>query len=259
MFPILIQFNGFAIHTYGVFVALGVLSGIFLARYEARRLGLDADRVLDLCFYIIVAAIVGSRLFYVATHLDYFMARPLEIFMIWNGGLVFYGGFIGAALVVLIYLWVYRLPLGKTSDIAGLSLPLGHFLGRIGCFFAGCCYGQACELPWAITFTHAKSLAPLNVALHPTQLYHSFSNLFIFLVLFSLRRRKRFDGQIFWLYILFYGVARSVIEFFRGDFRGATVFDMFSISQGIGISSAVVAIVMLIILSRRTQSLDKNG
>jgi len=259
MFPILIQFNGFAIHTYGVFVALGVLSGIFFARYEARRLGLDADRVLDLCFYIIVAAIVGSRLFYVATHLDYFMAKPFEIFMIWNGGLVFYGGFIGAALVVLIYLWIYRLPLGKTADIAGLALPLGHFFGRIGCFFAGCCYGKACALPWAITFTHPKSLAPLNVALHPTQLYHSFTNLLIFLALFFLRRRKRFDGQIFWLYILFYGVARSVIEVFRGDYRGVTVFDMFSISQIFGIGSAVVAMLMLIILFIQSRASDENG
>ncbi len=258
MFPILIQFNGFALHTYGVFVALGVLSGIFFARYEARRLGLDADKILDLCFYIILAAIAGSRLFYVATHISYFMAHPIEIFTIWNGGLVFYGGFIGAALVVLIYLWLYRLPLGKTADIAGLSLPLGHFFGRIGCLFAGCCYGRACELPWAITFTHPESLAPLNVVLHPTQLYHSAANLLIFLVLFFLRRGKRFDGQIFWLYVLFYGAARSAIEIFRGDYRGAMVLDVFSVSQVIGIGSVVVALIMLTILSKKAKASDKN-
>lgn len=259
MFPILFQINGFTIHTYGVFVALGVLVGIFFAKYEARRLELDDEKVLDLCFYIVVAAIVGSRIFYVATHFSYFMSRPLDIFMLWKGGLVFYGGFIGAVIVAVLHLWVYRLPLGKIADIAGLVLPLGHFIGRIGCFCAGCCYGKACEMPWAITFSHPESLAPLNVPLHPTELYHSFSNFLIFLTLFLLRRVKRFDGQVFWLYILFYGVARSVIEVFRGDYRGVTVLGMFSISQIIGIGSAIVAIAMLIILSKRAKTLNKHG
>ena len=253
MFPVIFQFNGFAIHTYGVFVALGVLTGIFFARYEARRLQIDDDKVMDLCFYIIVAAIVGSRLFYVATHFSYFWSNPLEVFKIWNGGLVFYGGFIGAAIVVILYLKVHRFPLGKIADIAGLTLPLGHFLGRVGCFFAGCCYGKVCELPWAVTFTHPQSLAPLHMALHPTQLYHSLANLLIFLFLFFLRRIKSFDGQVFWLYILCYGVARSTIELFRGDYRGATVLETFSISQVIGIGSAIVAVAMLIILSKRAK------
>ncbi len=259
MFPVLFRINGFAIHTYGVFVAIGVLTGIFMARYEARRLDLDDEKVLDLCFYIVLAAIVGSRLFYVATNFSYFISRPLEIFMLWNGGLVFYGGFIGAAIVVIVYLWIYRLPLGKILDIAGLVLPLGHSIGRIGCLCAGCCYGKACEMPWAITFTHPESLAPLNVPLHPTELYHSLTNFLIFLTLFFLRRVKRYDGQIFWLYILFYGMARSVIGIFRGDYRGPAVLGMFSVSQVIGIGSVIVALAMLVILSMRAQKSDQHG
>lgn len=254
MFPVLFQINGFAVHTYGFFIAVGVLAGIFLARREARRLQIDEEKILDLCFYIIVAAILGSRLFYVATHPAYFSSHPLEIFKIWSGGLVFYGGFIAAALVVIAYLRRHKLPLGKVSDIAGLSLPLGHFFGRIGCFFAGCCYGKTCQLPWAVSFSHPESLAPLHSSLHPTQLYHAAGNLLIFLSLFLFRRYKRYDGQVFWLYILFYGIIRSVIEIFRGDYRGSILLGIFSLSQVIGIVSALVALTMLLILSRRANT-----
>lgn len=254
MFPVLFDFGPFTIHTYGFFVALGLLAGIFLAGREARRLDLDSDKIIDMCFYIVVAAIVGSRLLFVIQNPDTFRVAPLEAFKIWKGGLVFYGGFAGALVVVLIYLMVYRLPLGKVADIAALSVPLGHFIGRIGCFFAGCCYGKTCNFPWALTFRHPEALAPLHVPLHPTQLYESGANLMIFLVLFFSRHRKKYHGQLFWIYVLLYGVIRSFIEMFRGDFRGTDVFGILSVSQAIGISLAVVAVVMLIILRKRTLS-----
>ncbi len=259
MFPILLEIGGFRVHTYGFFVALGVLAGILFARHEARKLKVSDERVLDLCFFIILAAIAGSRLFYAATNLSYYTSHPLEIFMIWKGGLVFYGGFAGAAAAVLVYLRLYRLPLGKCADIAGISLPLGHFIGRIGCFCAGCCYGRPCELPWAVTFTNPDSLAPLDVPLHPTQLYHCFGNLFIFAVLFLIRRRKSFDGQVFWVYVLLYGTIRSVIEIYRGDFRGPEIMGVLSVSQAMGAASALAAAVMLAVLSKKTRSSAKNG
>ncbi|MFO7838841.1 MAG: prolipoprotein diacylglyceryl transferase [Desulfosalsimonadaceae bacterium] len=258
MHPVVFQINEFAIHTYGLFVALGVLAGVFFAKFEARRTGLAEEKILDLCFYIIMAAIVASRIFYVATFPSHFISHPLEIFMIWKGGLVFYGGFIGAVAAALLYVRIQHLPLGKCADIAGLSIPLGHFLGRLGCFFAGCCYGKACDLPWAVTFSHPESLAPLHTAIHPTQLYHSAGNLAIFLLLFSMRRKKRFDGQIFWLYVLLYGIVRSVIEVFRGDARGGMIPGSLSVSQGIGLSLAAVAAFVLLILWKRKKSLTDH-
>ncbi|MBC2716688.1 MAG: prolipoprotein diacylglyceryl transferase [Desulfobacteraceae bacterium] len=252
MYPVLLKFGELiTIHTYGFFIALAVLAGMFIARYEAKRLGIDPDKVVDACFYVVVAAIVGSRLLYVFTNIEFFMSAPLEVFKIWNGGLVFYGGFIASAAVLIAYLKIYRLPLGKMADIAALALPLGHSLGRIGCFFAGCCYGKICHQPWAITFRHPDSLAPVFVPLHPTQLYSSGSNFFIFLLIFFFRRFKKYDGQLFWIYFAFYGINRSIIEVFRGDFRGTTVFNTFSISQVIGLSSALIAVIMLIILGRK--------
>lgn len=251
MHPVLFEFGGLTVHTYGFFVALGVLAGIFLARQESIRLGMDADRVVDVCFYIVIAAIVGSRLFYVFTNIKFFIASPVEIFKIWNGGLVFYGGFIGAIMVMIVFIKRYRLDLGKFCDVGAVSLPLGHFLGRIGCFFAGCCYGKTCDLPWDIVFQHPDSLAPLNIALHPTQIYSSISNLIIFLFLFFYRTRKSFDGQLFWIYVIFYGINRSIIELFRGDYRGGDIFGLLSISQTIGIMSVVIAVIMLVILGRK--------
>ncbi|MFP3981610.1 MAG: prolipoprotein diacylglyceryl transferase [Desulfobacterales bacterium] len=255
MFPVIFQFGDFTVYTYGFFVAVGVLAAIFFARYEAGRVGVDPDRIIDLCFYLVIAAILGSRLFFVALNLDYFMAAPLDIFKIWGGGLVFYGGFIAAFATALALIQAYRLPLGKTADIAALALPLGHFLGRLGCFSAGCCYGDTCELPWAVSFAHPESLAPLHTPLHPTQLYSAAANLFIFLVLFAFRKRKRFDGQLLLFYLALYGVLRSIVEIFRGDDRGAHIFNIFSVSQVLGLSVAFFSIVVLVMIRR---SMSKN-
>jgi len=254
MYPTLINLGMFSIHTYGLFIAIGFLAGMLLARREALRVGLNPEKITDLTFYLLIAAIVGSRLFYVFTAPEAFFKNPLEIFKIWNGGLVFFGGFIAALTTALIFMKKYSLPIWMTCDLLAPSLALGHFFGRIGCFFAGCCYGKQCDLPWAVSFNHPDSLAPLGVPLHPTQLYSSMSNLMIFSILWFWRRRKTFDGQIFWIYILLYGTLRSLIEQLRGDFRGATVFGILSLSQTIGLSLAITAIVMLIVSKKSAKT-----
>ncbi len=251
MYPVLLQFGKITIYTYGFFVALGFLTGITLAKYEAQRLGEDPEKITDLSFYILISAIIGARIFYVFTMPETFFSDPLEIFKIWNGGLVFYGGFIAAAITAVIFLKKKNMPLWKTADILAPSLAIGHSLGRIGCFFAGCCYGKVCDLPWAITFTHPETLAPMNIPIHPTQLYSSFNNLCIFFILWYLRKRKKFDGEVFWIYVLIYGLTRSFIEMLRGDFRGDTFFGILSLSQTIGISLSFIAAGMLIFLNKR--------
>ena len=180
MFPVLLKIGPISIFTYGSFIAVGFLAGIFLAIKEAKRLGEDHEKIMDLCFYILVAAILGSRLFYVATSPEMFLRNPVEILKIWNGGLVFYGGFIAALVTGVIFLKVKNIPVWKTADIMAASVALAHFFGRIGCFFAGCCYGKHCDLPWAVTFNHPDSLAPTGIPLHPTQLYEALGNLAIF-------------------------------------------------------------------------------
>lgn len=245
MYPILLNLGKITIYTYGFFLAMGFLAGIFLAKHEAKRVGEDPDKILDLAFYILVAAIVGSRIFYVATNPKIYLAAPLEILKIWNGGLVFYGGFIAALATALIYMRLKDMAIWKTTDIMAPSLALGQSLGRLGCFFAGCCYGKACDLPWAVTFTHPDSLAPTGIPIHPTQLYSSLTNFLIFILLFFFRKKKSFDGQLFWVYVFLYGITRSIIEFFRNDFRGGLVFNTLSISQTTGCVMAILAVIMI--------------
>ncbi|MDM8526375.1 prolipoprotein diacylglyceryl transferase [Desulfococcaceae bacterium HSG8] len=251
MYPVLFKIGKIAVYTYGLFIAIGFLAGISISKKEAERSGQSPEKIMDLCFYILIAAIVGSRLFYVITKPDIFLSNPLEIFKIWNGGLVFYGGFIGAMATVFVYLKKEKMPLWITLDTLAPALAIGHFFGRIGCFFAGCCYGKVCDLPWAITFSNPESLAPTGIPIHPTQLYSSLNNLMIFGFLWFFRTRKSFDGQLCWLYIMIYGLTRSIIELFRGDDRGEVIFGIFSVSQVIGGSMAITALVMLIILGRR--------
>jgi len=250
MYPVLLKIGRFPIYTYGSLIAIAFLVGLFIARYEARRLGEDPDKIMDICFYGLIAAIVGSRLFYVAINPKIFLSDPMEIFKIWNGGLVFYGGFICALFVLIFYVKKQKMPLWLTADILTPSLAIAHSIGRIGCFFAGCCYGKVCDLPWAVTFSRPESLAPIGIPLHPTQLYSAANNLFIFCILWLFRHHKKFDGQLFWMYVLLYGIGRSIIEIFRGDFREQSIFGFLSVSQAIGGAMSIIAVVMLVRLSK---------
>lgn len=255
MYPVLIRFGegGPTIYTYGFFIALGFLAGMAVGRKESERIGIDPGKFMDLAFYILIAAIISSRIFYIFTTPKTFLEDPLEIFRIWNGGLVFYGGFIGAAIAGIVYLRMHKLPVWQTADVIAPAVAIGHMFGRIGCFFAGCCYGRVCDLPWAVTFTHEHTLAPDGIPLHPTQLYSAISNFLIFCLVWSFRKKKAYNGQVFWVYVFIYGIARSFIEFFRGDPRGGDLLGFLSISQTIGITMSLTAVVMMAILMRRTE------
>ena len=245
MYPILFKIGKFSIFTYGAFIAAGFVVGILLAKREAGLLGEDQEKIMDLCFYILIAAIIGSRFLYVAVNPGIFFSDPLEVFRVWNGGLVFYGGFIAAVAAAIIYLKKEKISIPKTSDIMAPSIAVGHFFGRMGCFFAGCCYGRVCDFPWSVKFTHPDSLAPIGIPLHPTQLYSSLNNLMIFIVLWYFRRRKKYDGQLFLIYVSLYGITRSFLEVFRGDDRGDFLFEILSVSQVLGLSMAGIAFIML--------------
>jgi phosphatidylglycerol:prolipoprotein diacylglycerol transferase len=250
MYPILFRVGNITVYAYGFMIALGFFLGIVLAMRAARRVGENPEKIMDLSFYILVAAIVGSRLFYIATAWDAFADNPLEMVKIWKGGLVFYGGFIGAVVTAVAYMKLAGLPLWKTADILAPSLALGQAIGRLGCFLAGCCYGRTTDVFWSVTFTDQNCLAPVNTALHPTQLYSAVTNLAIFAILFVISRRNQVTGRVFWTYVLLYGLTRSIIETLRGDFRGAEVLGLLSISQTLGLAGALLAVVMLVRLRR---------
>jgi len=254
--PILLKIGSITLYTYGLFVALGFMTAIWFAsrRAKARGAAIQHDEITDLFLVILISSLVGARLLYVIQNFSLFSDHPLDMFKIWNGGLVFYGGFILALVAAMVYVKYKKFDLWPTADLLAPAIALGHAVGRLGCLFAGCCYGKTCDLPWAITFSDPDSLAPLGIPLHPTQLYAVFSNLIIFGLLLAMDKKSAFSGRLFWLYILFYGIFRSLIEFFRGDERGEFVLHVISPSQIIGGVMALVAVGMLLWLSRQSRS-----
>jgi phosphatidylglycerol:prolipoprotein diacylglycerol transferase len=243
------------IRMYGLMIGVGFLISMYLASRQARKEGLDPDRILDMGVYLLLAAIVGSRILYVLTTLQEFTGHPLDAFAIWKGGLVFYGGLLAAVPVGIWYVRRHKLPVWKTADIMAPYIALGHGFGRLGCFFAGCCFGAPCSGPFCITFSDPHSLAPLGVPLVPTQQLESGGEFLIFGLLLLVRRSKKYDGQVFWFYPLFYAILRFIIEFYRGDaVRGLYFGGIISTSQIIAIGMVALSIVMLWKLRRASRA-----
>src|SRR3954469_16936519 len=262
MYPRMFELGAITVYTYGVLLAAAYLLGLQLAMRRAKARGLDHNRVLDLGIYIIISALVGAKLLLLITDFRTFTADPRELLTLARSGGVFYGGLILAVTVALWYIRRVGLPLWTTCDAFAPGIALGHVIGRFGCFFAGCCYGKPTTLPWGITFTDPFAAAnvgtPLNVPLHPTQIYDAAAEaLILAILLWTERKGKPFAGRTFWLYMLLYAISRFTIEFFRGDERGTV--GMFSTSQFISIVLAPLAIVMLVWLSRVTTPEPKRA
>jgi phosphatidylglycerol:prolipoprotein diacylglycerol transferase len=237
MHPLLFKLGPLKLHTYGLMIVVGFLVGLYLVQSQARREGLNSERVVDLSFWGLGLGLLGGRIVYIITRLSYFMDHPLEILYFWEGGLVFYGGFLGGVFAFWFFSKRYKLPTLQTMDMAVPSLAIAHFFGRLGCFFAGCCFGKPANgIPWAVTFADPLSLAPTGVPLHPTQLYDGLNALVIFSVTLFMRNRKKFYGQLLVIYMLLYAIGRSIVEVYRGDeIRQFVIKDVLSTSQFISI------------------------
>ena len=244
MYPELVRLFGGGLHTYGVLIAVGFLLAIVMTSRQARREGTDPDRLLDLAFWLLVAGFVGARLLFILTDLGHYVqacrgtgearttgrvvwdcTRALHV---WEGGLVWYGGFLAALGAGVWVLHRKRMKILRTADLIMPAVPMGHFFGRLGCFAGGCCFGKPTSGPLGVAFG-PRSLAfndlidvlppgaTVTMPLHPTQLYEALGELLIFFWLLWLGRRKRFDGQVLLAYLLAYPLLRTVVEVFRGD------------------------------------------
>src|SRR4051794_7087795 len=259
MHPILFRIGDFPIYTYGLLLAAAYLLGLQFALVRARARGLDANRVMDLGIWIIVSALVGAKLMLVVVEHDKFGWSINELLNLFRSAGVFYGGLIAAVSVALWYLWRHRMPMWTVTDVFAPGIALGHVVGRLGCLFAGCCFGRETTVPWAITF-HSEFArdnvgTPLGVPLHPTQLYEAGAELLILAVLLLTEKKGRpFPGRTFWAYMLLYGISRFIIEIYRGDPRGTVEWLSMTLSTSQFVSLLIVplSLVMLMILGRRT-------
>ena len=262
MFPELFRIGSFPVNTYGVLLAAAFLAGLFVAARLGARDGLRRERIFDLGLWMLLAALVGSKLLLMVVEPEYRQEplRLLSLDFLRSGG-VFYGGFIGGLLATVLLLRRYRMPFWKTADAFAPALALGQSIGRLGCFAAGCCWGKECAWPWGVEFTqagHEATGVPVGVHLHPTQLYESAATLIIFVFLVWLHRRKRFAGQVLLAYAALYGATRFTIEFFRddprGDIFGLTTLTGLSTSQLISLVVVAGGLVFLVLRWRRANS-----
>ena len=242
-------------------LAIAYLTGIWLLRSKALHDGLPEQKVLDLCLYILASAILGAKLLLVAVEWRRYMAHPADLVEVLRSGGVFYGGLIAATTVAIWYMKKNDLPPWRIADMGAPSIALGEAIGRWGCFAAGCCYGRETHGPFGVTFTdpfaNENVGTPLGVPIHPTQIYLSVNAFLIFLILQWAYRRKRFDGEVFWLYVLLYAITRGVLEIWRGDLvRGFIIPGVLSTSQFIGLVAAALAAGMLVLLSRRNRAAE---
>lgn len=218
MYPVLLQIGSFELRSYGLFIAVAILVGGWLAAREAPRRGLDPARVWDFVFIAAIAGLVGSRAYFMLfSELAWFRQHPWDIAAVWKGGMAIHGGLLAGLGAGVWFCRRHRIPFFRFADIIAPGLVLAQTVGQIACLLNGDTYGKPTTLPWAITFTDPRSLAPLGVPLHPLQIYEALAYLTVFLVVWGLRHRVHREGDLFLLYVGAYAAARFAMEFLRAN------------------------------------------
>lgn len=225
--------------------ALGLIVALFVVFRLAKQQGLDPDKMWNLGGLAIFSGIIGAKILYLIVDWEYYARNPRQILSL--GTLQAGGVFSGGLLLALVVCWWYlrrnNIPFLRAADVFAPAVAIGHAIGRVGCFAAGCCWGRETHVPWAVTFTNPIARdtvgTPLNVPLHPTQMYEMVIELGNFAILYWLIKRKKFEGQVIGLYMMLYGFARYFLEFLRGDPGRGEVFGIITGTQLIAIGLVV--------------------
>lgn len=259
MHPILIDLGFFQLPTYGVLLATAVVLALWTLRLRADRAGLDGVHLVDFALWLVIWALIGAKLLLIFVELPRYLRDPASLVGVLRAGGVFLGGFIAAVIAAVVLLRRYKLSALTTFDVIVPSLALGHSIGRIGCLMAGCCWGAACDLPWAITYTDpvaAERLGtPLHHPVHPFPVYEALFNFGLYLLLAALFKRRLAAGRVFATYLVLYGAGRFALEWTRGDAARGFVLDGFlSTSQLISLVLIVVGAGLHLWIRRRGRS-----
>ena len=249
MFPYLFDLFGWRVPTYGVLVVSAFLAGLAVTGKLARRAGANPDTILDLGVWSAIAGIVGAKLMMVLVDLGDYTSGRRRLFSIETiqAAGIFYGGFLTALVVAYLYMRRHRLPVLATLDLFAPGIALAHAIGRLGCLFAGCCWGRECSLPWAVTFTRQEAAAlvgvPLHKALHPTQVYEALAVLAIFGFLCLRISKPHRHGAVIGWYLVLYSAVRFGLEYLR-DPQQPNPFDgPLTIAQWISLGMIVAVII----------------
>lgn len=211
MRPVLLEIGKITIHSWGALVAIAFATALYLVWKDSKRVKIDQDKTIDFSLWALVLALIGARLVYVLFDLGNFLKNPVEILFLQNGGLSIHGALLGGILAGWLFTRKKNIPFFRLADLVAPPLILAQGIGRLGCFLAGICYGKITEIPWAVRFSTVPGLR------HPTQLYESGLDIVVFLFLWSYRKKAKFEGEIFLIYLVAYSVVRSFVEFYRDD------------------------------------------
>ena len=245
MYPIIAKFGPITIYSYGMLLAIAFLLGIYVARIEARRKNISQELLYDLVFYIIISSVIGARLYYLAFFdPKSFITSPLSIFKVWQGGLAIHGGVLGGIFAGIFFSRRRKISFWKLADLVAPSIIIGQAVGRIGCFLNGCCYGVPTESIFGVKFPE------ISVTVHPTQAYEAFLNLIGFFVLWNLRKKIKFEGGLFLMYLMTYNSIRIAVSSLRWDSLYMWGTDL-KIAQ---VLSSVVFIIALVLFIKRQKN-----
>ena len=251
MLPDLLSIGPITIHTYGLCIAIGFIIGALVTVRIGRQYNMTSQQVMDMGFVLVICGMIGTRVAYILINISYYRENPLDMFKLWQGGLVFSGGLIAVILVLGWYIIKQNYSFWQLGDLWAPAAAIGQSIGRVGCFMAGCCYGRPTSYIWGITFNHPKSLAPQGISLHPTQIYASMSGLIIFITLLIIHKKKSFEGQVFLWFLILHSTSRLFVERFRGDNRGIITGYEWTMTQVVTVIILISSVSLLFMLKAR--------
>jgi phosphatidylglycerol:prolipoprotein diacylglycerol transferase len=264
MYPKILDLGPVTIHTYGLLLAAAFIAGIWVTSRNARARGINPDTVWNMGLIVIFAALVGAKVILLLSNFQYYSGNFREIFSLstLRSPGVYYGSLLLAVAAAALYILKKRLPALTIADVAAPGIALGQAIGCLGCLSAGCCYGKPTEMPWGIVFrnqySHDNIGVPLNVPLHPTQIYDLIGALCIFAILMKRGSKKHVNGQIMLEYLVLYGCLRFFVEFFRDDERGFVLYGLLSTSQLIAILTILGSAAIYYFVVRRPKDVPQN-
>lgn len=239
MYNDLFSIGPVTIHGYGLMIGIGIVLAFIAGTYLAKKKGIDADELFNLTTISVIGGFACAKVLFCIVEWDSFVKNPLGT--LGSSGFVVYGGIIGGILLCALYCKIKKLPFWKYFDTVLPAVAIAQGFGRIGCFLAGCCYGRETDSFVGIAF-HNSKFAPNDVKLIPTQLFSSAGCFIMAAVLFAYSRKERKDARTGALYLIMYSIGRSVIEYFRNDYRGAI--GILSTSQFISIFILIAGIIL---------------
>jgi len=242
---------GLDIHFYSIFFMFGLIAGCLMMVYGNKHMKKYREALFDCYIYIMVGIMVGAKLLYFLVNINEYINDITRIWTDLRRGFLFYGGLIGAILAALLYFRKKNLPIWQFVDNAAPAIPLGHAIGRIGCIFAGCCYGSPTDLPWGIIYPDSCPIAPGGVALHPFPIYELIYNLLLFGFIVLMRNKVKIQGRMMAIYLMGYGIGRFCLDQFRGDYV-QTIW-VFSTAQLISLGTILAGVLLFFLVKLKKE------